>query len=248
MILTGCGGDLFKKPAHKVAPQEEQTVATNFLTHLRSRDILQARTMLDPTVTHATDENLANYGAQLRPGAKATIKLVSYQTEEGPERNQSELIYEIDFGDASCFATVVLNRSTTPLTVLALQVSEQGKELHAFTLKNLKPRQIIFLSAWILILLTVLYALVRCLQTKMKDKWMWLLFIFFGLCSVTINWTTLALGFEPLRMLPLGVGIGRMDITQPWVLGVAVPLGAIVFLAKRTHLQLEPDPNGDSDE
>lgn len=248
-ILAGCGGGLFKKPAHKVAPQEEQTIATNFLTHLRSRDISQAIAMLDPTVTTpGINEELADLTARLRPGTKPTMKLVHYQTETGPERNQSELIYEIDFGDAVCLTTVTLNQSATTMTVLDLQVLQQGKELHTFTLNNLKPRQVIFLSAWILVLLTVLYALVRCLQTKMKDKWLWFIFIFFGVCNIVINWTTLALAFEPFRMSPLGVGIGRVDITQPWLLSVAFPLGAVMFLAKRKHLQLEPDPNGDDDE
>jgi hypothetical protein len=74
-----------------------------------------------------------------------------------------------------------------------------------------------------------------------KRKWLWIIFILFGIGRITVNWTTNRWGFSPLSFLVFGSGA----FAQPfgaWMISISFPLGAIVFLLRRKTLTAQIAP------
>lgn len=84
----------------------------------------------------------------------------------------------------------------------------------------------------------VISVLAACLRTRIaKRKWLWMIFIALGFVQFTFNWTTGGLGVQPVSMLLFGAGFVRAGPYGPLILQLAIPVGAIVFLAKRRSLR-----------
>ena len=67
-------------------------------------------------------------------------------------------------------------------------------------------------------------------------KWLWAIFTLLGIGTVSLNWTTGQMTIEPVAVRLLGMRAGWVDQYSPFVITLSVPLGAIVFLAKRKTL------------
>jgi hypothetical protein len=67
------------------------------------------------------------------------------------------------------------------------------------------------------------------------SEWLWMIFILIGIGRFPVNWTTGQWTFSPFYFLLFGAG----SFAQPysaWLVSVAVPLGAILFLFRRKRL------------
>ena len=97
-----------------------------------------------------------------------------------------------------------------------------------------KPQQnyVVFAMALTFPLL-ILYALYRCIRAPVRRKKRWLLFIAFGVGTVTLNWTTGEVGYAMFNARLLGMGFTKQNEYAPWMFAVALPLGAILFLLKQ---------------
>jgi hypothetical protein len=62
-----------------------------------------------------------------------------------------------------------------------------------------------------------------------------MLFILFGIGGFAINWTTGETQLSALTVRLLGVSLAGA-LYGPWILSVSFPLGALVFLLRRTAL------------
>jgi hypothetical protein len=75
-------------------------------------------------------------------------------------------------------------------------------------------------------------ALVRWYRTRktIARRWSWLAAIVLGVGSASLDWSTGQLSsITPLRLLALSAALGR-ELDGPWLLEVAIPLGAVAFL------------------
>jgi hypothetical protein len=78
------------------------------------------------------------------------------------------------------------------------------------------------------------YALILCIRTKMeRRKWLWILFILCGVGKVAVNWTT-----GEWQVMPLAIQLFSASAVTagygPWGVAVSLPLGAILFLFRRS--------------
>ncbi len=93
-----------------------------------------------------------------------------------------------------------------------------------------------------------LIAFVIAVRTKLRRKWLWLLFILVGVGHLSINWTTGQLSFQPIYIVLCSIGAFR-PLYGAWLLHVAFPLGAVIFLVRRKQLQLEqPEERSESNQ
>lgn len=78
--------------------------------------------------------------------------------------------------------------------------------------------------------LSAALCLVSTVVAGLRRRWLWMIGCLFGVCQVTLNWTTGALFFQPLYFALLGAGFLKgLGATDPWLITVALPLPALFF-------------------
>lgn len=114
-------------------------------------------------------------------------------------------------------------------------------QLHAFKLAGKGPVHYFFLLMTVGAVLITLAALVQCIRTPgLRRKWLWVLFILVGVCAVTLNWTTGAIGVNPLYFNLFSAAFMRLGWSGPWLISFCIPVGALVFLWKHGRKPAEP--------
>lgn len=102
-------------------------------------------------------------------------------------------------------------------------------EAARFTLSDKSPvHYLMLMGAALSATLSMLTAVVA----GARRRWGWMIGVLFGVCQLTINWTTGALFLQPIYVSLLAAGILKgLGAADPWFLSVAVPLPAILFWA-----------------
>jgi uncharacterized membrane protein (DUF441 family) len=97
--------------------------------------------------------------------------------------------------------------------------------------------KVLFVTAAVLVLATVLTSAVVALRTPLRRRWVWVIISLLGAPGLTLNWETSQLQSRVIIFQVLGVGFSkRVAPGAPWRLSVAFPLGAVLFLARRRNL------------
>ena len=111
------------------------------------------------------------------------------------------------------------------------------EEANRFTFEGKGPIHYIVFALTVAVPLFIVYALVLCFKTPIaRRKWLWLLFVALGFFQLTLNWTDGAFGIQPISFALLGAGFVRAGPYMPFIFNVTIPIGAIVFLARRRSL------------
>jgi len=117
--------------------------------------------------------------------------------------------------------------------------------LNRFTVENKTPIHLLFLVARIGVSLLIIVTLVVCLFSRVRFRWLWVIFILFGFTQFQLNWTTGQTGFQPISFLVLGASFFRAGLYAPIVFSFGIPLGAILFLLLRRWLLRKDEPAPD---
>jgi hypothetical protein len=234
LLLVGCSSP--DRLAHSV-PAADQALAMHYVELLRTRsfdDIDRA------TVPSARGPRL--YAALLKmtetlpERAPTSSKLVSAQVTAEQDGTKMNLVYEYDFDGQWVLANVALLRKPDAVLLAGLGVRaipESLEEYHRLTFAGKSPLHFVVFALAVALPLLTLYALVACIRTRMSwTKWLWVVFIAIGLGRFSINWTTGESQLALLALQPFSAS-ATAALFSPWVMSVSLPLGALVFLARR---------------
>jgi hypothetical protein len=109
----------------------------------------------------------------------------------------------------------------------------------SFTGKGLLHYVVMLLA--IAIPLVMIYALVRLWRSKTaRWRWAWTIFILIGFFKLSFDWTTGHFFLSPLSVQLLGVSVLRASPYQPWLIGLSVPVGALLFLYRQSTRHDDP--------
>lgn len=101
-----------------------------------------------------------------------------------------------------------------------------------FNLVGKSPLHYILLAWAVLTPLLMIAALVALYRSTIKPKWLWTIFVIFGLGGLSLNWATGATAVN-IGVQLLGSGIVKYNaVFAPWILSVSFPLGAIIVLVR----------------
>ena len=162
-------------------------------------------------------------------------------TINGVKNTNTEIVLEYEYSNIwliiSLQTTQAVNEATK-ITNFNVSTSKEPMEIvYAFSLKNKTLYHFLLLSSAIIIPLLILYALIMCIKTPLaKRKWLWILFILFGIGGITLNWTTGDFFINPLYFQLFGSGYARLSPYSPVMLKISLPLGAILFLLLKEKL------------
>jgi hypothetical protein len=99
-----------------------------------------------------------------------------------------------------------------------------------FSLVGKSPLHYILLIWAVLTPLVMIAALIALYRSTIKPKWLWTIFVLFGIGGLSLNWATGATALNVGVQL-LGSGIVKYNaVFAPWILSVSFPLGAVIVL------------------
>jgi hypothetical protein len=239
-LLAGCDEQAW---ADKFVPKQQAALAQDLVARLAARDYDAVEARLDPSVAQPSVRNvLVQMAGLFATGQPRSVKTVGAQTRTMGGVTTYSLTLEYQYPSTWLLANVVLQQKDGRTTVLGLHVVPEAqslKQANRFTFDGKTPLHYVVLALAIAIPLFILYALVLCIRTPIaRRKWLWILFIAVGVAQFSLNWTNGAWSIQPLSLSLLGTGFMRSGPYAPWIFTIALPVGAIVFLARRRKLAL----------
>jgi|GEM_PF-5907078 len=214
-----------------VNPQIDKTFR-GFLGLFQKGDADKINSLLSPEAKSDADGKLGQLIQTIQQeGEVVDSRLLSLKVDGG----KTQLVYYVDFEKGSVLFDFIFRPAGEGNQVekFSIQVEDQTfQRLCAFPFDMSVICYLFMFAAWGLILLNA-HTLVRCCFTPLKWKWLWILFILFGIGDFTI----ICQGVESLNISRLEIGmpvaqIVKNPLLNPWKIVLTIPVGMIVFLLK----------------
>ena len=241
VLMTACDQQAMLE---KFIPKEEAASAKRLLSQLAARDYESVENQLDPSLRTPSIRSTLEQMAAVFPSQDPNrVNVVGSNTSTFNGVTTYNLTFEHDYPDTWLLTNVVLQRrggSAEQLMVLGLHVTpirQSLEETNRFTFEGKTALHYIVFALVVAIPVFIVFALVLCFRTPIvRRKWLWLVFVALGLVQFSLNWTDGSYAVQPISFALLGAGFSRAGPYAPFVFTVSIPLGAIVFLARRKYL------------
>jgi hypothetical protein len=247
-VLAGCVDQ--KAWIQKFLPKDDDAFARRFIESVRNKRYDEAKTMLAREIHGGADVELQKMQGVVDHGAPQSLETIGCVTHyfspvAGQPTKQVELTYQIHFSDAWALAEIIIRSSNQGRYVAGAHFNALPTSLeflNRFSLENKTPIHLLFLVACIGVPLLIIATLVVCLFSRVRRRWLWVIFILFGFTQFQLNWTTGQTGFQPISFLVLGASFFRAGLYAPIVFSFGIPVGAILFLLLRRWLVIKDEP------
>jgi hypothetical protein len=222
----------------RATPVEDETVARDSVDLLRQHRLEQVERILDPSIYDANTKEQLNRMAEMFPAEEPkSVKVVSFGILRHQNTSIHTLTLEYEYEQKWLLADVSINRGNVPPTITSFRVTPIANSLESTNSFSFAQKSIfhyIIFGLAIIGPIFCVYVLIACLRTKSQRlKWLWAVFILFGVGRLAINWTT---GEMALTLFALHIPCAsatEVPAYGPWVVSVSLPLGAILFLLKK---------------
>lgn len=235
LLLVGCDRQaLFERSI----PQDDVEFSRQHAELLRTGDFEAVEAIIDPALrTGQLRAQLEQILAVFPEQSPADIRPVGVQTVVSADKTEVTTSLQYSYDDQWFVVNVQQQKSDTGTVVSGVHIQpirDALQNIHQFTLADKGPVHFLVLALAIAVPFLVILALVLCIRTpRLKGKWLWIIFILLGFTQLTLNWTDGSLIFTPYAVQLLGASIFATSPYAPWMLGVSIPVGAIVFLLMR---------------
>jgi hypothetical protein len=222
-----------------IASTEDQALATRYIDLLRARRFEEIEQAADPGIRSQLHDALGQMAGALPEATPTSITLVGAQKLTNDQGLTTNLTFEYGFGEDWFLINVAWLSKDDTFTIVGFNIYDTEaslEELSKFELAGKSPTHYLFLVLAVAVPIFCIYTLVVCARTRLTGrKWPWIIFILFGVGTFSLNWTSGEWGFAPLNFLLLGAGV-TAEPYMPWVVSVALPLGALLFWLRRRRL------------
>jgi hypothetical protein len=231
VVLSGCNQATLMR---KMTPKEDEAVARRYVDELRQNKFDQIEQDMAPELKNSNMRPTLVRMAAMFPAQEPTsTKVVGFRAFVGNTR-RAEITLEYEFPEKWLLAGVVTQKIRGVTTIAGFHVTpieDSLENLNRFTLAGKGVSQYAIVTLSVLSLLLSIYVLVLCSKTNIgKRKWLWVIFILFGIGKLGVNWTTGQIFFT-LLAIQIPAGGANAQLYGPWLVYASLPLGAIIFLA-----------------
>ena len=212
--------------------------------------VSEAERLLAPEIKVGdVSKGLSEVVSLFQAGAVKDIEVIGANStvswEAGKSRKTTNLSYEVELTTGWLVGSVVVSDVGDERSITSAQFNRYDasiEALNSFTFSGKSVAHYVFFALVVAIPLFSMITLVVCARSKIRKKWLWIIFILLGFVTFRLNWSTGQINCQLLSFQLLGASVFKMGLYGPWNIGVAVPIGAIVFLLKRKQLILDVPP------
>ena len=240
LVINGCN---YNRILEHIIPKEESDFAKNILSNLKAHNYTEVKRNLNPQIlTDDVDSNLVKASKLFPTGNILSIKPIGYRNFISGRDYQATLSFEYQCTNGWAVASITLSKNNNSFLINWIKINQFKKsqeEINAFSFSHKSFGHYLFLLFAILIILFEAITIITLIKTKVASKkWLWFIFVLFGFCGITLNWTSGEIGFQLLTLRILSVGIISSSPYSPWFLSISFPIGAIIFWFKRKSLSI----------
>ncbi|MGD8786938.1 MAG: hypothetical protein PVJ60_05900 [Phycisphaerales bacterium] len=241
ILSIGCNfKEQLKKQFGKIVPKETDKFARTYIDILRKGDIEQAEKLLDSRIANSkTRSELQKCFNYLNQGEPISTEVISVTILRKKGERRTNLKYQLQFKETWLLTSVTVADIDGKQQILGFHVNtipRSLEEINAFTLSGKSFRHYIILLIAIGIPIFIICMIVLCVRTKMKRKWLWIIFMLLGFGRLSFNWTSGQMGYQPLfiQLIPTSAFKG---LYAPLFIYISVPVGALLFILKRYKIK-----------
>ncbi|HVI54954.1 MAG TPA: hypothetical protein VM621_07865 [Luteibacter sp.] len=240
----------------KFTPHPEAEIGRQAIDDWRTGHIDRVKPLLSPQLAAMADQ-LGAGSTTLPSSTPISVRVVRASTASGKtvfgadgsdSAKRYDISYEYAFEGRWMLADVVFLERGSHREIVGMHARMEDHSVEQGSAFSLRDKSVVHYLVFLLVCISPLICLtafVLCLRTPMRrHKVWWSLFTLLGFVSLHFNWTTGEAGLQPISFLFLGAAAVSAPY-GPWVLSVAIPIGAIWFLARRK--QLTVPRNGPTD-
>jgi uncharacterized lipoprotein YehR (DUF1307 family) len=242
-VLAGCNQQAMLE---KFASPAEQVTAKTFIDQLRHRDFDPIKKAVDASLAGPSlGDTLDKMAALIPSSPPASVTLIGAQRFSSSQAGTTvNLTYEYHFSDRYVIANVETKLKDDQLSIVGFNVypeTESIESRNAFKWSGRSALQYAVLAYAVCVALLTVVVLVVAAKTKVaRRKWMWIIFILFGVGKFSVNWTTGQWAIQILA-LQLFSSSSYADLYGPWIISASLPIGAIVFLLRRNSIRIRDE-------
>lgn len=179
---------------------------------------------------------------EMLPARMASIKLVdarfTKQTlDQDAAVRRTQLLYELSGDGQYVLAEAVIDTAGNRQIMAGFHmrpVDRPVSEIGQFQISGKPPAHYVMLLAMVLAIGATIAALIKLWRSGLfARRWLWTLGCLVGFTSLHLDWSSGVWSFQPLSFKLLSASALRQGALAPWVLGVSVPLVAIIVLLRR---------------
>ncbi|HEY0038839.1 MAG TPA: MerC domain-containing protein [Longimicrobium sp.] len=223
---------------NRFATPEADAFARSFITQVRAGDPAAARHLTpDLLRVPAMKDSLRALTRFFPGGPVQEMTLLNAQVFMTAEATSRTLLYEQRSAAGLALVEVVVVEDAQKYRYIAgIRVQPTQAPLQTVNAFTLADRGV---THWTMLLLAIavplfcLWAAVRVIRTPMPRRWGWAFLAVLAGGQATLNWTTGELFVNLIHLQLLGSGVQRSGMAGPWMLTVAMPLGAMMALLRR---------------
>jgi hypothetical protein len=244
LLLAGCDQ---KALLQKIVPKDDDAFARRFFDAVRTGDYTAADQMLVPSLRDAKSESgLREINHVLAHGEPVSVEIIGCHlftnaTSQGTTRT-TNLSYQIHFPDAWAAGNIAVGHQGGATAVVDSHfqsIPDSLEVLNRFTFADKSLVHYLVFAMCLAVPLLILVTLIICIRFRIRRKWLWIIFILLGFIQFQFDWASGHFSVQPISFLFFGASAFRASPYAPWILGFAVPVGAIVFLISRRRLLLD---------
>jgi hypothetical protein len=244
LLLAGCDQ---KALLQKFVPKDDDAFARRFLNAVRTGDYVAADQMLVPSLRNAKSESgLREINHVLAHGEPVSVEIIGCNvftnaSSQGSTRT-TNLSYQIHFPGSWAAGNIAVGHKVNATAIVDSHfqsIPDALEVLNRFTLSGKSVVHYLVLAACLAIPLLILVALMVCIRSRIRRKWLWIIFILIGFVQFRFDWSSGHFDVQPVSFALFGASCFRSSPYAPWILGFAIPIGAILFLLLRRRLLID---------
>ena len=235
VTLVSCSHE---NASQRFIPEEESEFAKEFISKLKNRDFEYVVSKFSPELLpQVTDELLEGMAYRFWPGDPISVQIIGSEVHKSNGEWTGNFTFEYEFESGWNVASTALRRTTDGYEVVGVythRTEQSQREINAFNLSAKTPLQYFVLLLAVTVAAFVIFTLIACIRTPIpKRKWLWVIFIIFGVGMIQVNWTTGDPSFQFLTIKLFGASAVKAGPAAPWTISASIPLGAIIFWFRR---------------
>ena len=244
LSLAGCGSkETTQAFLKRITPPQDDRLARKIIGDLRTGNLKPVLEKLDRRIFGAQPEDLlGRLREYIDPNEPKAVELIAANVHTMGDRKLVGLSYQIEYPSSWGLVEVTLRTAGTSQRVVGLRAYRLAaplEEINAFTFQGKGIVHYLMVVAAGAVLAFMILALILCVASKIRLKWLWILFLLVGFGKLGFNWTSGEFLFSPglsAHVQLLGASLTRGGWCGPWILSVSVPVGGIIFLFRREAL------------
>lgn len=234
LVLAGCSGSRFVEGT--VLSKQESQLFRQAVDDIAKGDFASFSGRSESTLVLQLKPIFPAMRRELPQGPLRLTCLGATKSIAGQE-SLAEAIYEVEGSEswATIRSTIRVSNGQPRIAGIYVQKSTvSARSMNEFRFKDGKSGGWLMLGAMAGSLAVTIAALIKIWRSGLfSRRWLWTMGTLIGLTTLRLNWTTGAWSFQPIAFQLFSVSALKWPVFEPWVLGLSIPVFAIIALLRR---------------